>query len=194
MKLFKALALVAILLFSPLSFASASVKNCYLMEEVTNESVNPIIEQLQDLTPGQVMYLHIDSPGGIVDSGIRLIDAMHASKGTVITVLDGEIASMAVDIALAGQDVQLGKDYGYTAAGDVFNQDHTVMIHAMYIMAGLFPVRSDSIDGMKEGHKLQMQHYKGILTPAEQKQVFVDHEDLYMSPVTFVNRIHHHIS
>lgn len=194
MKLVKVVALVAMLLFSPFSFASATVRNCYLTQEVTDDSVAPIIAQLEDLSPGQTLYIHIDSPGGVVTSGFRLIDAMHATKGTVITVLDGEIASMAVDIALAGQQVQLGKDAPYTTEGDVFNTSHSVIIHAMYIKAGLFNVRDESIDGMKAGHDRQKLDYKGILTPQEYKQVFVDHDDLFMSPVTFVNRIHHHIN
>lgn len=56
------------------------------------------IHDLQDVSTDKPIILFIDSPGGNVMSGLRIIDAMQASKRPVYTVVVGTAASMAAYI------------------------------------------------------------------------------------------------
>lgn len=45
---------------------------------------------------------HLNSPGGRLDTGIQLLNAIRTTAATVVTVLESEVASMATLIFLAG--------------------------------------------------------------------------------------------
>ena len=87
------------------SFASGRVYNDYLegMLEVpgyTGTSPYKIMEDIDNLYPGDVLYLHIDSPGGLVTIEYSIARAIHHTQGKVIGVLDGIAASAAAEILI----------------------------------------------------------------------------------------------
>src|SRR3989344_497439 len=49
------------------------------------------------------IYLYINSPGGIITSGLAILDTMNHIKSPVATVCVGMAASMAVSILSEGQ-------------------------------------------------------------------------------------------
>ena len=71
---------------------------------VTNESAFKTIQQIRSFQDGTKtpIYLYIDSPGGAVYAGIKIIDAIQASKRPVYTVDIGLAASMAAYIESYG--------------------------------------------------------------------------------------------
>jgi ATP-dependent Clp protease protease subunit len=71
---------------------------------VTTESALKTIQQIRDLQDGSTapIYLYIDSPGGEIFSGIKIVDAIQASKRPIYTVDIGMAASMAAWIESYG--------------------------------------------------------------------------------------------
>jgi ATP-dependent Clp protease protease subunit len=79
----------------------------FLTEEVTAESSNKVIDGIRDANhkkPGQPIYLLLDSPGGSVLDGARVISAIQASKAPVYTVCLQICASMAAMILEYGHE------------------------------------------------------------------------------------------
>jgi ATP-dependent Clp protease, protease subunit len=72
-----------------------------LGSEVNSYTANLVIKQIQNANkkrPGQPIYLLLDSPGGSVIDGARIISTMQASKSPVHTVCLQICASMAAMI------------------------------------------------------------------------------------------------
>lgn len=77
-----------------------------LNEEVTEKSVNSLIDQIKEANRNKVkaIYLLIDSPGGSVSDGARLITVMESSHVPVYTVCTELCASMAAHILEHGKE------------------------------------------------------------------------------------------
>lgn len=80
-----------------------SIKNdmVTLYGEIDDSKAYEVITKLHTLQKVDIskpILLLIDSPGGSVDSGLRIIDAMQVSARPVYTVVIGEAASMAAYI------------------------------------------------------------------------------------------------
>ena len=86
---------------------SDSVNNASitLYDEVTNGSANDVIEKIHKAnreTSSGPIALYINSPGGSVLAGMRILDAMAASKRPITTVCVSMCASMAGVIFVHG--------------------------------------------------------------------------------------------
>jgi ATP-dependent Clp protease protease subunit len=66
---------------------------------------NTVIAQLLFLDaedPGKDIYLYVNSPGGIVSSGLAIYDTMNYLKSSVSTICIGQAASMGALLLAAG--------------------------------------------------------------------------------------------
>ena len=79
-----------------------------LVGEINEENVSEVIEQMGKLSHNNdTVFLLIDSDGGSIEEGFRLIDAIHImqNKGiTVRSVVTGKAYSMACFIACAAYE------------------------------------------------------------------------------------------
>jgi ATP-dependent Clp protease protease subunit len=57
---------------------------------------------LESKDPGKDIYLHINSPGGIITSGLAIHDVMQSLSCPVVTVCMGQAASMAAILLASG--------------------------------------------------------------------------------------------
>jgi len=76
----------------------------FLGEEVNDQIANEIIAimlYLDSEDPGKDIYLYINSPGGVVTSGLAIYDTMQHIKSDVVTICLGLAASMG-SFLLAG--------------------------------------------------------------------------------------------
>jgi len=64
-------------------------------------SANKVIEQLEALDDGKPILIRIDSPGGEIFSGVRILKAMDEVKSPITCYVSGMAASMAAVIATA---------------------------------------------------------------------------------------------
>ena len=81
---------------------------------ITNEIVEPsfyneLVYLLSTASAAETFYLHINTPGGIIDSAFHLVDAIENSQARVIGCLTGTIASAGTIIALACDDLVIAK-------------------------------------------------------------------------------------
>lgn len=79
----------------------------FLTDEVTAETSNKVIDGIREANhnkPGAPIYLFLDSPGGSVLDGARVISAIQASKAPVYTVCLQICASMAAMILEYGHE------------------------------------------------------------------------------------------
>lgn len=73
------------------------------IDQKLSDAVVLRIHKLQSVNKDKPIYLLLDSPGGEVVEGARIIDAMVASKRPIYTVAVGETASMAAIIHSYGE-------------------------------------------------------------------------------------------
>lgn len=71
-----------------------------LNQEINDDTVAPLIKQVLS-SKKQDMTMFIKSPGGSIDSGMELIQAMHASGKTFICVAEEAISMAFVTLQLA---------------------------------------------------------------------------------------------
>lgn len=78
----------------------------FLNGPVSDESANRIVAQLLYLeseAPNEDVYLYINSPGGAVTAGFAIYDCMRYIKPDVVTICNGQAASMGAFLLAAGQ-------------------------------------------------------------------------------------------
>ena len=83
----------------------------FLTGEIDDEMANTIVAQLLYLEsedPDKDIFLYINSPGGVITSGLSIIDTMKYIKSDVSTICVGQAASMAALILACGEK---GKRY-----------------------------------------------------------------------------------
>lgn len=81
-------------------------RQVFLWGAVEDETAKDIVSKLiylEDIKPGEEITFFINSPGGIVSSGMAIIDAMHLISSPVTTVCMGIAASMGSLILAAGK-------------------------------------------------------------------------------------------
>lgn len=87
------------------SYEFYQLRRLYLREDVTEESVNRLISQidiLQTIDPQKPIELYIASDGGSVAAGLKLCDRMRLSPCPIHTICESEAFSMAAIIFIAG--------------------------------------------------------------------------------------------
>lgn len=88
----------------------------YLNEISEPNNFHMFIDLLQRAGENDVIYIHINSGGGAISTGMQILNAMEQCMATIITVLDGEAYSMAGIIFLAGNEY-------------VINEHSSIMLH-----------------------------------------------------------------
>lgn len=115
----------------------------FLGTEINDDVANIVIAQLLFLEsedPDKEILLYVNSPGGVVTSGLAIFDTMQYVRCSVSTTCLGQAASMGAVILAAGQK---GRRFGLPNArmlihqplGGVRGQATDIEIHAREILA-----------------------------------------------------------
>lgn len=81
--------------------------DAYIMAEIVNPiEYNELCHLLRNANSKEVIRLHINTPGGRLDSATMIIDAIAASEAYIIGVLSGSVASAGTMIALACDELE----------------------------------------------------------------------------------------
>lgn len=81
------------------------VHHYYLSQIVEDASKYvEMIHQIQTAGEENIVWIHLNTPGGILDTGIQLINAMQASDAHIIASIEGEVASLGTMIFLAADE------------------------------------------------------------------------------------------
>ena len=112
----------------------ASKRRIFLWGGVDDESAERIVKQLLylDSQSNEDILFFINSPGGVISSGLAIYDCMNAIKSDVVTVCCGQAASMGAVLLTA---VSKGKRYAWPNA--------RIMIHQPLIHGEIVAPASD---------------------------------------------------
>lgn len=81
--------------------------DAYIMTEIVNPiEYNELCHLLRNANSKETIRLHINTPGGRLDSATMIIDAIAASEAYIIGVLSGSVASAGTMIALACDELE----------------------------------------------------------------------------------------
>jgi ATP-dependent Clp protease protease subunit len=105
-------------------------KNRYILlyDEINNMSADIVCSKLRamDMLNHKPIYLEINSPGGSVADGMSMINTMEHVQSPVITIISGQVCSMAALISICG-------DYRMIYSNSYFMQHSTSDIVGDYI-------------------------------------------------------------
>lgn len=78
----------------------------YLSDEIDDpiEYVD-LLATLRRAEAHDLFYLYLNTPGGRLDTGLQLINAMHSSAARVVTILDPQAYSMGALLFLSGKEL-----------------------------------------------------------------------------------------
>ncbi|NLG16573.1 MAG: ATP-dependent Clp protease proteolytic subunit [Fibrobacter sp.] len=109
-------------------------REIFLWGEINDESAESIVKKILffDSQKTDDIILYINSPGGVISSGLAIYDAMQFAKSDVVTVCMGQAASMAAVLLCAGKK---GKRQAWEHA--------RVLIHQPLISGNMFGPASD---------------------------------------------------
>jgi len=97
---------------------------------ISDEFAEPLlycemIHVIRTATPNDTIYLHLNTPGGRLDTGVQLISAIRSSEARIITILDGVAHSMGALLFLCGHEMII-HDHAqlmfHTYSGGVFGK------------------------------------------------------------------------
>ncbi len=114
----------------------------FLGTQIDDAVANLIISQLLFLEaedPEKDIYLYLNSPGGVITSGMAIYDAMQFIKADIATICFGQAASMGAVLLASGTQ---GKRYALSHArimihqpwGGIQGQASDIEIHAAEIL------------------------------------------------------------
>ncbi|MCL2688975.1 MAG: ATP-dependent Clp protease proteolytic subunit [Chitinispirillia bacterium] len=131
-------------------------REIFLWGEVHDESAENIVKKILflDGMSDDDITLYINSPGGVISSGLAIYDAMRYAKSDVSTVVMGQAASMGAVLLCAGTK---GKRFAWENA--------RVLIHQPLISGNMYGPASD----------IQIQAEEMLRTREKLNKILADH-------------------
>jgi ATP-dependent protease ClpP protease subunit len=130
---------------------------------------NEICYLLYTADEDTTVILHINTPGGIIDSAFMISDAINKSKAKIVGRLTGTVASAGTLIAMACDELEVAPHLSFMIhnySGGMAGKGHEMKARQKF-----------TDDHLNEAFKC---FYKGFLTEEEMEKV-VDGTDLWMS-------------
>ena len=152
----------------------------YLTGEIVEPAeYNEACHAIANATESQTIYVYINSPGGILDSGFMLVNALTEAKANTVAIVQGTVASAGTIITLACKQV-IPKPFStfmihnYSAGGGGYSKGHELKQRQTYM----------------DGHNVRTFNaiYSGFLTPKEIKEM-IDGKDFWMDDIEVTKRL-----
>lgn len=142
----------------------------YITDSIDEPSVfAELCHRLRLAPASSTVTLHINTPGGIIDSAFMIIDAMRASKAHIVGYLTGTVASAGTIIALACDKLILGQHLTFMIhnySGGMVGKGHEMKAHQEFVDRNL----NDAFKSL----------YAGFLSPKEM-QAIIDGRDMWFN-------------
>ena len=150
-------------------------REIFLWGEINDETAESIVKKILyfDAQNSDDITLFINSPGGVISSGLAIYDAMQYAKSDIVTICMGQAASMASVLLTAG------------AKGKRSVWEHArVLIHQPLISGNMFGPASDIQIQAEEMLRLRedLNHMLATHTGQTMKKITEDTDrDFFMS-------------
>lgn len=87
------------------TFASQHI-HFYLSKGIGEaEGYTEMVHRILTASPTDVIFIHLNTPGGQLDTGVQIINAMQNSQAKIITILESTAYSLGTLIFLAGDEM-----------------------------------------------------------------------------------------
>jgi ATP-dependent Clp protease protease subunit len=109
-------------------------RKIFLWSQVDDQTAEKVVKQLLylDTQNNEDIILFINSPGGVISSGLAIYDAMQSVRSDVVTIVSGQAASMGAVLLAGGTK---GKRYAW--------KNSRVMIHQPLISGHMYGPATD---------------------------------------------------
>lgn len=78
----------------------------YISKEIGSpDGYVDMVHRMAIAAPSDVIFIHLNTPGGQIDTGVQVINAMQNSQAKIITILEGVAYSLGTLIFLAGDEM-----------------------------------------------------------------------------------------
>ena len=109
----------------------------YITDEIAEPSeYSELIHTLKNAYESDTFVLHINSPGGVLDSALSLISALSNTKAKTKASISGTVASAATIITLACDELEVA-DYtnwmSHNYSGGLHGKGHEMKAYQTYI-------------------------------------------------------------
>jgi ATP-dependent protease ClpP protease subunit len=85
---------------------SAQHYHFYLSEEIGDPNLYAdMIHKISAATANDTVFIHLNTPGGQLDTGVQIINAMQNSQAKVVTILESMAYSLGTLLFLAGDEM-----------------------------------------------------------------------------------------
>jgi ATP-dependent protease ClpP protease subunit len=138
-----------------------------------------VFDCLMQATEGDVVAIHINSPGGDLDTALQIIDAIESTPATTVAFLEGQACSAGSMIAMACDNAEVS-EYSY------------MMIHTFHQgLAGKFSDIQSSTEFHKKWWRTVFEKlYKDFCTDEEIEQI-LSGKELWLDADECVERFEH---
>jgi ATP-dependent protease ClpP protease subunit len=143
--------------------------DAYILDGINEPAVyNELCHMLRTAERGDTFTLHINTPGGMVDSAFMLVDAIKSSKAKVTGYLTGTVASAGTIITMACDNLIVADHTSFMIhnySGGAHGKGHEMKARQEFMDASL--------------NSAFKSFYTGFLTDIEMQDV-IDGKDMWM--------------
>jgi len=156
--------------FVPIVSKSNKVHHVFISSGIEEPvEYNKLVYFLAIVPEDHTVYIHINTPGGIIDSAFMIINAIKSCRATTVARLDGTVASAGTIITLACDKIDVG-DYTHfmihNYSGGTGGKGHEVKAYVDFNNRELNAAFRDI--------------YKGFLTDEEMTEV-IEGKDMWLN-------------
>lgn len=157
---------------------SKHTNHVYLTDVIESPSMyNELCFRLETASEAEIFYIHINTPGGILDSALMLVDAIKSTKAQTVARLSGTVASAGTIITLACAKVEIAPHTAFMIhnySGGMVGKGHELKAHQEFVDSNLNNSFSDL--------------YADFLTPDEIDEV-ISGKDYWMNKAEVESRL-----
>ena len=141
----------------------------YLTDSIEGpDAYNELCNLLHNASKDEVFTLHLNTPGGIIDGALAILDAIEHTKAKVIGAVTGTVASAGTIIALSCHELRVAKYSSFMIhnySSGMSGKGHEMKAYQTFVDAEL--------------NKTFRDIYKDFLTSTEMDDV-IDGKDMWM--------------
>lgn len=151
--------------------------HCYITSNISNpDTYNELCYLLDNAYPCDQINLHINTPGGVIDSAFKIIYSLNNTNAQTTAILTGTVASAGTMIALSCHDIEIAPFTQFMVhnySGGTAGKGHEVRDYVKF---------SD-----KQLNKAFSTIYKDFLTTQEMHDV-IEGKDMWMDDEEVMER------
>ena len=146
-----------------------NITTVYLTDVIEAPAVyNELCYKLDTASEAEKFYIYINTPGGVLDAAVMLVNSIKNTKASTVAKLSGTVASAGTIITLACQEVEIAPHTAFMVhnySSGLIGKGHELKAHQEFVDSNL--------------NRSFIDFYGGFLTPSEIRQV-IDGKDLWM--------------